>query len=62
MISSVMPNDSKMASCYFFLPPINNQHMSGMSDLLAEGLTDCRQIRNFNFSLILSSNCAILTK
>ena len=38
MISSVVSNDSKMASCCFFMPPIGKQGMIGMSYLLANRL------------------------
>ena len=38
MISLVVPNDSRMASCWFFMPPIEKQRMPGMSDLLTNRL------------------------
>ena len=63
MIPSVLPNDSKMASCCFFMPPIGKQHMLDMSYLLANRLiVDFGQIRKFNFSSISSSICAIPPK
>ena len=53
MISSVVPNDSKMASCCFFMPPIENQRIFGMSDLLTNRLiVNLGQFRKFNFSLL----------
>ena len=60
LISSVVPNDCKMASCCFFMPPIGKQRMFVMSYLLTDRLiVEFGQIRIFDFSLFSSSICAI---
>ena len=59
MIPSIVPNDSKMASCCFFMPPIGKQRMFDISYLLANRLiVEFGQIRKFEFSSISSANCA----
>ena len=53
MISSVVLNVFKMASCWFFMPPIEKQRISGMSDLLTNRLiVELEQNPKFKFSSI----------
>ena len=63
MISSVLPNDSKMASCWFFAPPREKQRLLGMSDLLTSRfIVEFGQIRklirNFHFCCFFLDNRA----
>ena len=47
-----MPNDSKMASCCFFMPPIEKQRLFGRSNLLTNRLiVEFEQVRKYNPSL-----------
>ena len=60
MVSAVVPSDSKVVSCWFFMPPIKKQRISVMLDIMTNSLiVEFGQNRNLNFSSILSSICAI---
>ena len=50
MITSVVRNDSKTAPCWILMPPIEKQHMSGMSTTLTNNsVAESRTLPNFIF-------------